>query len=361
MEVHLFTGFPGFIASHLIRQLLEENVTKQVYAIVLQSEMDKARKEAAHIKKCHPACQITLFEGDITLPNLGLGDEELAVIVPHTQIVWHLAAIYDLAVERKSAWKVNVHGTASVNEFVRTLPNLRRYMYFSTAYVAGRRHGRLLEEELVRPPAFKNHYEETKYEAELRVEDLKTEVPLTIIRPGIVCGHSQTGETAKFDGIYFFLNMMNTLRNLPFISYAGSKKTTINVVPVDYVTRAAIYMCKIPQAEGKTFHLTDPHPPKVYKMYRAMVKELTGKKVVGRIPLSITKKVLESYKIRKKLGVEYESLDYLAWHAEFDASQAQVILQNTGIICPNLIEIIPKIVDFYDKNKHQPELLIPIK
>ena len=47
-------------------------------------------------------------------------------------------------------------------------------MYFSTAYVAGTREGNLLETELIRPVAFKNHYEETKFEAELVVEQLKT-------------------------------------------------------------------------------------------------------------------------------------------------------------------------------------------
>ncbi len=361
MTVHLFTGFPGFIARHLIRQLFQDEVTKQIYAIVLLDEMEKARKEAKEIEKNFPACRIELLEGDITLPNLGLDDTEFAAIAPRIHIVWHLAAIYDLAVERKTAWKVNVHGTAGVNEFVRQLPNLKRYMYFSTAYVAGRRHGRLLETELVRPPAFKNYYEETKYEAELRVEDLKSEIPLTILRPGIVCGHSKTGETVKFDGPYFFLNMMDTLRGMTFIPYIGSKKTTINVVPVDYVVKAATYMCRVPEAEGRTFHLTDPHPPKVYEMYREMVQQLTGKRVMGRLPLSITKKVLENYRIRKSLGVEYESVAYLAWHAEFDASGTQELLQHTGITCPDFLDILPIIVDFYRENKHRQELCVPIK
>jgi nucleoside-diphosphate-sugar epimerase len=358
---HLLTGFPGFIASHLALQLFEDRVTEQLYAIVLSNEMEKARKKAQALKNRYPTCKVELLEGDITLPNLGLGDMELAAIASHTHIVWHLAAIDDLAVERKAAWKVNVHGTANVNDFVRTLPKLQRYMYFSTASVAGRRCGCLLETELVRPPAFKNYYEETKYEAELRVEDLKPQVPLTIIRPGIVCGHAETGETAKFDGPYFFLNMMDALRGLPFIPYMGSKKAAINIVPVDYVVRAAAHICKVQEAEGKTFHLTDPKPPKVYKMYREMVKQLTGRQVAGRIPLSLMKKIVENYKIRKKLGVEYESLDYLAWQAEFDVSNTQEVLQNTNISCPDTIEIIPILVDYYKKNKYRQELLIPIK
>ena len=55
-------------------------------------------------------------------------------------------------------------------------PSITRYMYFSTAYVAGKREGLLLETELIRPDAFKNHYEETKFEAEQLVEELKADV-----------------------------------------------------------------------------------------------------------------------------------------------------------------------------------------
>ncbi|MFF5996936.1 SDR family oxidoreductase [Lysinibacillus sp. KU-BSD001] len=361
MGVHLMTGFPGFIASQLIRQLFMDGVTRQIYAVVLQSEMDKARKEVANIKAQYPNCQINLFEGDITLPNLGMDNSELGCIAPRISIVWHLAAIHDLAVARELAWKVNVHGTACVNDFVRTLPNLKRYIYFSTAYVAGRRNGRLLENELIRPVAFKNHYEETKFEAELRVEDLKCEVPLTIIRPGIVRGHSETGETIKFDGLYFLFNMIDTLSTSPLIPYIGSKRATINVVPVDYILKAVSYICTAVEAEGKTLHLTDPNPHKVSDVYYAIVKEMTGKRPFGRLPLSMVKKVLANYKIRKRLGLEYETVDYLAWKGVFDTSEAQSILQKRGIKCPDFIETVPTMVRFYKDNKHRTQLFIPIK
>lgn len=361
MSIHLFTGFPGFIASQLVRQLFCDGVTKHVYAIVLRSDMEKAKREAMMIKKEHPDCQIEILEGDITLPNLGIAGAELEMIVPRIEFVWHLAAIYDLAVSRKLAWKVNVHGTTIVNDFVKLLPNLKRYLFFSTAYVAGQRNGRLLETELIRPNAFKNYYEETKFEAELRIEDLKSEVPLTVLRPGIVCGHSKTGEMMKFDGIYFFLNMIDSLSNFPCIPFIGSKATTINVVPIDYVCKTASYVCVAQEAEGKTLHITDPKPHKVIDVYNVMVKELTGKKRFGRIPLSLTKRLLANYSIRKRLGVEYETMEYLAWTAEFDATQAQAILHKGGITCPDFLETLPTIVKFYKENKQRCELYIPIK
>lgn len=59
-------------------------------------------------------------------------------------------------------------------------------MYFSTAYVAGKRGGTIFERELVHQEGFKNHYEETKYLAEIIVNQAKNNLPVTIIRPGIV-------------------------------------------------------------------------------------------------------------------------------------------------------------------------------
>ncbi|WP_332649617.1 SDR family oxidoreductase [Lysinibacillus sp. 54212] len=361
MGVHFFTGFPGFISRQLIRQLFLDGVTKQIYALVLPTEMEEAQQEVRKITKEHPTCQIELFEGDITLPNLGIDNSELSCIAPRISVLWHLAAIYDLAVPRKLAWKVNVHGTAMVNDFVRELPNLERYMYFSTAYVAGRRNGLLLETELIRPSAFKNYYEETKFEAELRVEDLKSEVPITIIRPGIVRGHSETGETIKFDGPYFFLNMIDRLRKLPFIPFVGSKKTTINVVPVDYIFKASSFICREPSAIGKTLHLTDPNPHRVFDVYSAMVKGLTGKNPMGRIPLSLTKKMLEFYPIRNALGVEYETTGYLAWTATFDCTEAQNVLNKGDVKCPDFIETMPAMIKFYEDNKNREEFRIRIK
>lgn len=361
MGVHFFTGFPGFISSQLIREIFRKNQAQEVVVIVLAGELVKANIEKDSIIAEFPNCLIRIVEGDITLPNLGLENQTVQEVVPQIEVLWHLAAIYDLAVPRDIAWKVNVHGTTMVNDFVRSLPNLRRYMYFSTAYVAGTREGVLKENELVRPPAFKNYYEETKYEAEHRVEDLKSEIPLTIIRPGIVRGHSETGETIKFDGPYFFLNMVDKLKWLPFIPYIGQSTSTINVVPVDYIINASTYLVDEKCAEGKTLHLTDPNPHPVQEVYRTMVKLLTSQSPKGQLPLILAKVSLRVPLIRKKLGVEQETLDYLTWNAHFDTTEAVAILTKGGITCPDFIDTMPIMIDFYLAHKEEKNYQIQIK
>ena len=83
--------------------------------------------------------------------------------------------------------------------------SLERLAYISTAYVAGDRHGVVYEHELALGQGFKNHYESTKFQAEVWVRERMHRVPTTILRPAIVVGDSQTGETEKFDGPYYLL------------------------------------------------------------------------------------------------------------------------------------------------------------
>ncbi|QMT16457.1 SDR family oxidoreductase [Planococcus maritimus] len=349
MNRMVFTGFPGFIATRLMEACALKGYS--LSAIVLPSEMEKAQKQADRISQQTGCGTIRLLPGDITMAGLALSEEDRSWLEDQQLIFWHLAAVYDLAVPEPIAKKVNILGTQNVNDLVGSLNKLERYMYFSTAYVAGSREGLLLEDELIRPPAFKNHYEETKYEAELLVEQLKQQVPTTIIRPGIVRGHSASGETSKFDGPYFFLNMIDRMKHLPAIPYIGYSNTAINVVPVDYILDASIYLSELKKAESATVHLTDPNPHPVEEVYRAMVFEMTGRYPKGRIPKKLAKFSMSMPAIRKYLGVEAETLDYMDWQAHFDTQNALALLKESGIRPADFLETIPAMVAFYNEHK----------
>ncbi|QBP41641.1 SDR family oxidoreductase [Paenisporosarcina antarctica] len=360
MQTPLFTGFPGFIARQIMQELINQKKVNSIYAVVLPSQMKLGKEIVKKSMNVPFDVEIRLIEGDITLPNLGISPNDLETLYKEINTVWHLAALYDLAVPRVAAWKVNVHGTNMVNNFVQTLPEITRYMYFSTAYVAGTREGILREEELIRPKAFKNYYEETKYEAEVLVEKLKKIIPITIIRPGIVRGHSVTGETIKFDGPYFFINMIDNLRKLPIIPYVGRSQSFINVVPIDFLIKAVVYSCDNELASGKTLHITDPNPHPVEEVYRQMVLIVTGKLPQGRIPLALAKTGLQLHFLRKRLGVEIETLDYLTWEAQFDTTFADTLLKDSGIECADFISSLPSMIAFYNIHKKEEQYHIKI-
>ena len=195
MPTDLLTGFPGFIGRRLATRLLEEKGVKLV-ALVEPRMAEAATAAAAEIDPK----RIEVLAGDISERRLALADADWDRLTKDVRRVYHLAAIYDLAVPIEVAQRVNVDGTGNVLELCAAAKKLERLAYVSTAYVAGRRRGVVYEHELVMGQEFKNHYESTKFQAEVWVREEMADVPTTILRPAIVVGDSQTGETQKFDG-----------------------------------------------------------------------------------------------------------------------------------------------------------------
>lgn len=360
---YFFTGYPGFIASSLIRQMIRESYEiDHITLLVHPSLVLKAKKEveALSIKEGISADKFSILAGDITRQNLNLQDSETEMLKTSVTHVFHLAAIYDLAVPKDIAYSVNVTGTDHVNQWVRQLSSLERYVYFSTAYVSGTREGVILESELEMNQSFKNHYEHTKYEAEVLVRALMDEVPTTIIRPGVVKGHSITGETTKFDGPYFVLNFFDRLRFLPFIPYLGDGSAKVNFVPVDYIFDATLYLSHHEIGAGKTYHLTDPNPSTAREVYKMLMENFLEKKPAGTLPLSIAKSALSVSHLRKWLGVEKEALDYFTCLAHYDCSRAQKDLEGSGITCPSFKETVGSMVAYYKQHKNDRDKHIKI-
>ena len=92
----------------------------------------------------------------------------------------------------------------------------------------------------------------------------QVQAPLRVYRPGIVVGHSQTGEMDKIDGPYYFFKLIQKLRYaLPqWFPLVGPRGQHANLVPVDFVAKAMDHIAHLPddKVHGNTFHLTDPEP-----------------------------------------------------------------------------------------------------
>jgi len=202
----LFTGFPGFIGARLLPRLLELSPEESFVCLVQDRFLDLARRELAAIEERHPASQgrLSTVAGDITVSGLGLVAGDAQRLRRELTAAHHLAAVYDLAVSRELGLKVNAEGTRNVLAFLAEAPRLTRLHYVSTAYVSGTATGLFRESDLDVGQGFKNHYEETKFLAE--VEVARSGIPAAIYRPSIVVGDSRTGETGKFDGPYFMLD-----------------------------------------------------------------------------------------------------------------------------------------------------------
>jgi thioester reductase-like protein len=350
----LLTGFPGFIGKRLVRHLLDNDPRESIVALVEPRMLQAAAQAAAEID----AERIEIVAGDIAQRGLGLDPAEWDRLTGEVRRVYHLAAIYDLAVPEELAQRVNVDGTGNVLEFCLAVKKLERHVYISTAYVAGWRSGVVYEHELVMGQAFKNHYESTKFQAEVWVREAMDRIPTTILRPAIVVGDSQTGETQKFDGPYYLLRSISqaAAQKRPPIQI-GAANSTFNVVPVDFVVKSIAVAGGDPSTVGETLHLVDPNPVTTRELVEVFSQEYSGRSPRGKIPPALAQTGLKFKPIRKLMSdTPAQSIAYLNHPVTFDTRRAVDLLTPHGLAPPPFRSYVGAMVEFFKANESDPAL-----
>lgn len=350
LKTVFLTGFPGFIAGRLVEKLADKNT--RFFLLVQPAFIEKAKIECERIavETKTPLENFYLFSGDITKENLDLTPEDLEFVKNEATDVYHLAAIYDLAVERNLAMCVNVEGTQNVNSLVRQIKNLDRYNYVSTCYVAGKRTGLILEIDLEHDAGFRNFYEETKYLAELEVEKLKSELPVTIHRPSVVVGDSRTGETQKYDGIYYLILYLKKFPSLLSLFNIGNERVRLNLVPVDFVVESIAALSQDKNAVGKTFQLADPNPLTTRELFDVISEKLAKRKSAVTVPAALVETSLNLPVSPSITGLPTIAVPYFFIEQTYDTRLADEFLAPHNIACPPFSSYIENLIDFVEKN-----------
>jgi thioester reductase-like protein len=343
------TGFPGFLGSALTERLLARGET--VTCLVHPQQLSRAKQRAATILERSTADgdRLELVTGDITEPALGMDDPGR-----HREAAdecYHLAAIYDLGVDRPRAERVNVDGTERVLDFAERA-SVDRLHYVSTCYVSGRHDGVFGPEDLDVGQSFNNHYEATKFEAELAVQARMGTVATTVYRPSITVGDSETGRTDKYDGLYYLLKLLDRQGRLAVAPVQPpSGRYEFNAVPRDYVVAAIARLSGKRGTANSVYHLCDPNPPTVRtlltlcgaalgrRVFRLPIHARAGRRLVEAVP-----------GLAAALGVEPASLDYLAHPTRYVCPNTREALADDALDCPPLGSYIDRLVAYMRAN-----------
>ena len=349
-ETLFITGFPGFIADRLLERLARKDC--RFILLVQPSFAARARAEVARIAQLNgkPVDDFQLVEGDISQPGLGLTAENASLAREQTTHAFHLAAVYDLAVERELALRVNVGGTRNVLEFARSMPHLRHFHHVSTCYVAGKREGVILETELRHDAGYRNFYEESKYLSEVEVDSFKNELPITIHRPAVVCGDSRTGETAKYDGVYYLIHYLLSWPTVLSLINIGNHKVSLNLVPVDFVVDAMAALAFEERAIGKTLQLADPSPLTTNQLFNAIAQAINGSHSRITAPARWVRFFLMLPPSPKITGLPHHAVPYFFVKQLYDTTQAQQLLAAHQIRCPPFESYVNRIVEYAREN-----------
>jgi thioester reductase-like protein len=346
----LMTGFPGFLGSALLPRLLARREGFRAVCLVQRQHLSTAQRRLEQIEAENPHTldRVEILEGDITTPWLGVDPSERDSL-DDVEEVWHLAAVYDLTVPEAVARRVNVDGTARVLELCESRPDLRRLQYVSTCYVSGLYAGEFTEDSLDEGQTFRNHYESTKFEAEMLVRKAMADgLPATVYRPGIVVGDSRTGETQKYDGPYFLATFLRRQPSVALVPAVGPiDRVRVCLVPRDFVVDAMDELSLLDGSLGQTFALTDPRPPTVRELTTTFAKHL-GKTVLWvPLPLGITHRLVDTVPgLERLLGLPAEGLDYFASPTTYSTANTTAALAGTGVACPPFENYAARLLDF---------------
>jgi thioester reductase-like protein len=336
------TGATGFVGMEVLLRLLEDPDTR-VDALVRgrdQADAD-ARLRATLDVVGIPAAQrprVQAVLGELTEPGLGLPGRDADRLTSETTAVVHCAASVSWNLPLDEARGINLGGAQRVFEVAERMPRLERAVHVSTAYVAGRHEGRFSEGDLMLGQDFRNTYEQSKAESEAFVQGLAERLPITIVRPSIVVGESDSGWTPAFNVVYWPLRAFarGLLREVPALPQGR-----VDIVPIDYVADTIVHVLRTPA----------PETPRVV-LATAGEEAATVEDLVALTCGLMDRERPVLVEVGSELGYGEEAelyASYFNMEVVFDDARSRALLEPAGIAPPPLEAYFARLLGYADR------------
>jgi NAD(P)-dependent dehydrogenase (short-subunit alcohol dehydrogenase family) len=358
---YFVTGATGFIGRFLLVELLKREGT--IYALCRAGSLDKLEDLKARLGDDND--RIVPIVGELSKERLGVNPEDVERLDGKIDHFFHLAAIYDLTADADSQHAANVEGTRHAVHLAEAV-HAKHFHQVSSIAAAGLYRGTFTEDMFAEAEDIAhNPYYATKHESEAVVRNECT-VPWRVYRPGVVVGHSETGEIDKIDGPYYFFRSIQRLRGaLPsWLRGVGIDGGEINIVPVDFVAKAMDYIAHLPGLDGQAFHLTDPEPLTVAGLIKVLTKAAhapgpavnVDARAMDALPVRLVSTIARLPGAKQvtdlalaELGIPREMFAYLTYPTHFDSTKTQQVLAGSGISVPPLASYAQTLWEFWER------------
>jgi thioester reductase-like protein len=262
----LLTGATGFLGAFLLYELLQQTKTK-IYCLVRCLDIEEGRSRVVEnlnaFSLWHETFmdRIVIVSGDLSQPLLGLPQQEFLSLAGEVDAIYHCGALVNYLYPYAALWNVNVLGTHEVLRLANCV-KMKAVHFISTLgvlySVAPSEAPVKLEED-----SLDSHeglylgfgYAQSKWVAEeLITMGRKHGLTVCVYRPAMITGHSGSGICNTDDFLCRLIKGCIQLGSIPELDIE------LDMVPVDYVSRAIVHLSKQGASPGKTFHLTNPRP-----------------------------------------------------------------------------------------------------
>jgi nucleoside-diphosphate-sugar epimerase len=295
-----------------------------MHALQEQWEFDRAEMAFAAVSG-----RVRVIDADVADVVL---DEDVRRELRDIRTVFHCAADVNLGKDPYGhTYLNNTNATRRMLALARQLPRLESFQLVSTAYVAGRQGGLILEDQVCDGPV-NNAYEKSKRHCEQMVRE--AELPFAIYRPSIVVGRLSDGTIRKPLAFYRILEFFGKLKKhicakrglsphaamaMPFRLLAPPTDK-IYFVPIDYVQRTITALLQLP-ATGKTYHVTGRSPVSTEHIATVTngLLNVSGIEVLGRV----LRPTRDEKLVQRFLA---DLLPYFSSEAQFDVANVAAAL-----------------------------------
>ena len=258
----LLTGATGFLGAFLLQELLEQTKAN-IYCLVRSANLESAKMrlqqnlESYDLWNEHLSSRIIPVLGDLSQPQLGVSDEQFQKLASEIDRIYHNGALLSYVYPYSRFKAINVLGTQEILRLA-CLDKIKPVHHISSVAVfeSSTLYGKQVAESDRNIPSEGIYlgYSQSKWVSEKLVAIAGDRgLPVCIYRPPLISGHSQTG-IWNTDG--FLCRMIQgciQMGSMPELDL------TLDLSPVDYNSRAIVYLSSQQESLGKAFHLQNPH------------------------------------------------------------------------------------------------------
>lgn len=295
----LLTGFTGFLGAHVLDSYLK-NEKGTIYCLIRGKNNMTAKERLENVLHFYfdtkydafIGSRIQLVEGDITLPNLGLSNEDYEKLGNCLDTIIHCAALVKHFGNYEDFKAINIDGTQKIVDFCQEFH--LKLLHVSTISVSGNNlaEGANVENNFKDTVDFdetnfyigqnlKNAYIHSKFEAEKIVLDaIGTGLEACILRMGNLTSRFSEG---KFQQNHFENAFVNRIKSFLQIGYMPDYMLNLyaEFTPIDYCGDAIIKIASYFNKHYTVFHLLNENHVNLNVMYDTMTKLGIHMKIVS--------------------------------------------------------------------------------
>ncbi|KAF4449464.1 Fatty acyl- reductase 6 chloroplastic [Fusarium albosuccineum] len=266
----LVTGATGFLGKVVVEELLRLRINHNIQKVVLllrkKEPLDAMARFVQHValSPCFKFLPldwteyIQVVEGDLADPQCGLQENEYKQVCGSVTHIIHTAACIKFDSEVSDAVSSNIDSSSNVLSLAKDCDKLQRLVVTSTAYVtppqldpiyetlvklpeptdkliSDLRSGVLGKQQAIAATGHPNIYSLSKCLAEHLICEKKGSLPVTIVRPSIICAALHYPEPGWIDSKAAFAGLVLGFGSGVLRVINGQPKTKLDIIPVDVV------------------------------------------------------------------------------------------------------------------------------